>query len=193
MLIIQDKLVNDDVLKSYFACDLKACKGACCWEGDYGAPIESDEINQIEENLNAVKEYLDKESNDILESEGYSIYYKDISTLGTNLKPNGDCVFLRRERDIAYCAIEKAYYDGKSGFLKPVSCHLYPIRIDRDPHTGFEILSYHRWHICNPACIKGQKERIPLHEFTRNAIIRKYGQEFYDELDAFAQHLRQDI
>lgn len=190
MLIIQDKLVNDDVLQSYFACDLNACKGACCWEGDYGAPIENDEIDQIDSNLTSIRQYLDKESNSIIDTEGYSTYYKDINTLGTSLKAKGDCVFLKRENGVAYCAIEKAYYDGKSDFLKPVSCHLYPVRIDHDPHTGFEILSYHRWHICNAACAKGKKEQIPLHKFIKQGIIRKYGEEFYNELEAFAAYIK---
>lgn len=194
MIIIQDKLINEDVLQSFFACDLHACKGACCWEGDYGAPIENDELTKIDDNLDAIKTYLNEESISIIENDGYDKYYKDINTLGTNLKENGDCVFLKREDSgIAYCGIERAYKDNKSSFIKPVSCHLYPIRLDADPFTGFEMLSYHRWNICSAACSNGKTHLIPLYEFTKDAIIRKFGEDFYDELEACAFHLRNNI
>lgn len=194
MIIIQDKLINEDILKSFFACNLEACKGACCWDGDYGAPIEPEEIESIVENLGAIKNYLNLESIEIIYKEGFEKYYSDINTLGTNLKENGDCVFLKREENgIAYCGIEKAYKDNKSTFIKPVSCHLYPIRVDFDPFTGFEMLSYHRWNICKPACSNGRMNNVPLHQFTKEGIIRKYGEDFFDELDACTTHLKDKI
>lgn len=191
MIIIQEKIINEEVVDSFFACNLDACKGACCWEGDYGAPLEISEVDEINKNLPNIKEYLNKESIELIEKEGFDIYYKDINTLGTQLKPNGDCVFLKREPNgIAYCAIEKAYYDDKSDFIKPVSCHLYPIRIDKDPYTGFEVLFYQKWNICNPACSNGKKLGIPVFQFVKNGLIRKYGSDFFDELEAYHEHFK---
>ncbi|HMG14440.1 MAG TPA: DUF3109 family protein [Saprospiraceae bacterium] len=191
MLIIQDKLVNDDIVEEYFACDLNACKGACCWEGDYGAPLEKEEIDILEEIMPDVLPYLDEESNNIIKNEGVSTYFSDIKTVGTPLKQTGDCVYLVRENGIAFCGIEKAYYDGKINFIKPVSCHLYPVRIEKDKFTGFETLSYNRWKICNPACANGIKKAMPLYRFVKNGLIRKYGTAFYEELEAAAEHLQE--
>ncbi len=191
MLIIQDKLVNDDIVEEYFACDLNACKGACCWEGDYGAPLEDEEVGKLEEIMTEVLPYLDEESNSIIKNEGVSYYFKDIKSVGTALKQSGDCVYLVREKGIAICGIEKAYYDGKIDFIKPVSCHLYPVRVEKDKFTGFETLSYNRWQICNPACANGIKKAIPLYKFVKNALVRKYGQDFYEELEAAAEHLQE--
>lgn len=190
MLIIQDKLVNDDIIAEYFACNLSACKGACCWEGDYGAPIENDEIDILNRILPDVLPYLDEESNTIIERDGVSKYFKDIKTIGTPLKQTGDCVYLVREKGIAYCGIEKAYYDGKIDYIKPISCQLYPIRIEKDKFTGFETLSYNRWQICSPACDNGFKQGIQLFRFVKDALIRKYGADFYEELEAAAEHLQ---
>lgn len=190
MLIIQDKLVNDDIIEEYFACNLSACKGACCWEGDYGAPIENDEIDILNRILPDVLPYLDEESNTIIEREGVSKYFKDIKTIGTPLKQTGDCVYLVREKGIAYCGIEKAYYDGKIDYIKPISCQLYPIRVEKDKFTGFETLSYNRWGICSPACDNGIKQGIQLFKFVKDGLIRKYGPDFYEELEAASDHLQ---
>lgn len=191
MIIIQDKLINEDILKSFFACNLEACKGACCWEGDYGAPLDMEEADEIKSNLDSIKPYLNQESIEIINKEGFDKYYKDINTLGTNLKQNGDCVFLKREENgIAYCGIEKAFLDKQSTFIKPVSCHLYPLRIDIDPFTGFEMMSYHRWHICKPACTNGRSISMPLHRFVKEGIIRKFGEDFFEELDACTNNLQ---
>lgn len=191
MLIIQDKLVNEDVVESYFACELSACKGACCWEGDYGAPLEDKEEEILENNLAKILPYLDEDSKEIINLGGVATYYSDIKTLGTPLKEGGDCVYLVRKDRIAYCGIEKAYYDGQIDFIKPVSCHLYPVRIEKDKFTGFETLNYNRWHICKPACTNGKKNGIPLFEFVKNGLIRKYGEPFFEELEAAATHLKE--
>jgi hypothetical protein len=193
MVIIQDKLVEEAAFSAFFACNLSACKGACCYDGDYGAPIDESELDEISANLEAIKPYLNKESIEIIEKDGFEKYYSDINTLGTNLKTNGDCVFLKREESgIAYCGIEKSFLENKSTFIKPVSCHLYPIRVDVDQFTGFEILTYHRWNICNPACINGKINSIPLYEFVKTGLIRKYGEDFFEEFAACAKHLEKN-
>lgn len=192
MVIIGNTVVSDEVLMSWFKCELSICKGACCVDGDFGAPLDEDECLEINELLPRIKNYLSAESLAIIEEKGPYTFYDEPNTYGTTLMPDGPCVFMvRDESGIALCGFEKAWKDGVINFRKPLSCHLYPIRVTRIPQTGATFLNYDRWHICKPACASGLKNRVPLYQFLKEAIIRGFGAEFFEELEAAAGHLNQ--
>jgi len=190
MLIIQDILVSDDVIKKQFICNLKACKGACCWEGDWGAPLAKGEKEILDKIYPKIKPYLTEEGREAIEKNGAYIYNDEPAEFGTMLVKNKACAFMTTdELGIAHCGIEQAYNDGITDFKKPISCHLYPLRASKDENIGFEALNYDTWDICNAACELGKKEQLPVYIFVQDAIKRKYGDDFYDELHAAAKHL----
>ena len=180
MIEIGKTLISDDVLDEAFVCDLQKCKGACCVEGDLGAPLLESELVEVENVVDLVKPYLSKEAVEILEKEGGYILDEDgdYSTTTINGK---ECSFAFYDKSgILKCSIEQAYKEGKTGFKKPISCHLYPIRIGKLPE--FEALNYDRWHICSPACDLGKELKVPVYKFLKEALIRKYGEDWYEEL-----------
>ncbi len=190
MLIIQEVLIHDDVVKEHFLCQLDACKGACCWEGDWGAPLEEDEIDILVDIQDKVKPYLSEEGLAVIQKDGVATWYEEPAEYGTSLLKNGACAYMNVDQmGMAHCGIEQAYNDKLIDFRKPISCHLYPIRVDAKPELGFEAMNYDRWDICSAACSNGKKAKLPVYRFAKDALIRKYGQEFYEELDAAAQHL----
>lgn len=191
MLVISDILVSDEIVEKQFVCNLNACKGACCWEGDWGAPLEAAELLLLGEIYDQVKPYLSPEGKAVLQKEGLFTYYEEAKEYGTPLLKNGACAYmLYDEMGIAKCGIEQAYLDGATDFKKPISCHLYPIRVNENKETGFEALNYDKWDICSAACRLGKKEQVPVYKFVKEALIRKYGEDFYRELDAAAAYLR---
>ena len=193
MLIVQDKLLDGDILKEEFMCNLDACKGACCWEGDFGAPLEEDEVDILEEEYQNIKPYLLPEGQRIIDLTGTSVYYKEDKLMGTPLLENAACAFMTKdEKGIAMCGIEQAWKDGKTTFRKPISCHLYPIRVEKDHIAAFETLRYDRWNICSAACSKGKENKIKVFEFAKDALIRKYGPEWYEELTAAYDNVYKD-
>jgi hypothetical protein len=183
MIIINNVIVSEEVIGEDFSCNLNACKGACCWEGDYGAPLTNEEAVTLEEIQNDLLDYIGEENRKLIQEEGGIKFYEDKKILGTNLQENGACVYLNTEGPISYCGIEKAWKDKVVDFRKPISCHLYPIRIEEDHTTGFETLNYDRWNICSAACVKGKKLNIKIFKFAKDALIRKYGEEFYSQLE----------
>ncbi len=186
MIIIDNKVVSTDIEKEFFVCDLHRCKGACCVEGDLGAPLGEDELDQIDKIIEVVKPYLPNEAIEVLEKDGGYIIDEegDFSTATIGGK---ECVFAYRDGNaILKCSIEQAWEDGKSDFQKPISCHLYPIRIAK--LDEYEALNYDRWHICSPACELGNQLKLPLYQFLKEALIRKYGEKWYDELVAQIQN-----
>ena len=191
MLIIQDKLISDDVIHEQFICNLNACKGACCWEGDYGAPLEEDEKELLEKIYEKIKPHLTESGRKAIEEKGTSVYYKEAKEHGTSLQPNGACAFMtKNELGIAKCGIEQAHLAGDIDFKKPISCHLYPIRVNKDERVLFEALNYDRWDICSAACDLGKKEEVPVYQFLKEPLIRKYGEAFYEELEAAAKYMK---
>jgi len=189
MILIDEILVSDDVVKEYFHCNLNACLGACCWEGDYGAPLDASEVKLLENPDEEILKLLDDTSVNFIETHGAVAEFKENKSLGANVLPDGKCVFLKKEDNgISYCAIEKAHANGSITYNKPISCHLYPIRIEKNDQTGFEALNYDEWDICNPACTMGKEMKMPLYKFCKDALIRKYGDEFYNALDDAAQY-----
>ncbi len=188
MIIVQDKMVSDDLVEAQFACNLSACKGACCWEGDAGAPLEPAELPVLEAIYERVKPFLSPAGVAALETRGLYERYDD--EWGTTLVDNGPCAYMTLgPGGIAQCGIETAWKAGAIDFQKPISCHLYPVRVSRNEELGFEALNYHRWDICSAACARGAAEQIPVYQFVKDAIVRKYGAEFYEELDAVAGFL----
>ncbi len=191
MIIISDKIISDDIIHQKFVCDLKACKGACCVEGDYGAPLEADELPILEEIFEKVKPYLTEKGIQAIEEQGKYVQVSDPDKYATTLIDNQPCAYYYQNEGISYCGIEKAWMDGKIDFRKPISCQLYPIRAEKAPN-GLEILNYDRWDICGAACANGRKKDVRVYQFLKEPLIRKYGQDFYDELAAAADHLLGD-
>ena len=183
-VIGNNTLVSLDVIEKEFCCDLDTCRGCCCIEGDAGAPVTDEELKQIEQLLPELLPQMTKEARDVVEKQGLS--YLDPSGEQVLSIVNGkDCVFARTDHNgWCYCLIEKAYNAGKIDFKKPISCHLYPIRLTKvGEYTGVE---YHRWDICHCARQLGKKKHIPLYQFLKEPLIRRFGQEWYDELELTA-------
>ncbi len=183
-VIGNNTLVSLDVLEKEFCCDLDTCRGCCCIEGDAGCPITDEELKQIETILPELLPQMTKEAREVVQTQGLS--YLDPSGEQVLSIVNGkDCVFARTDHQgWCYCLIEKAYNAGKIDFKKPISCHLYPIRLTKvGEYTGVE---YHRWDICHCARIKGKKMHLPLYQFLKEPLIRRFGQEWYDELELTA-------
>ncbi|MEZ4909274.1 MAG: DUF3109 family protein [Saprospiraceae bacterium] len=189
MIIIQDVLVSDDIGAQKFMCDVVKCKGACCVQGDYGAPLEKEEMKIIEENLTNIIPFLPKRSQDYLSQfKGYE-YHLEAQKDVTACHDDGTCVFAQISSEgIVSCGIEMGYRQGATTFIKPISCHLYPIRISRNDIMGFEAWNYDEWDICKPACEKGCAVSLPMYVFLKNAIIRAKGEDFYEELCAVMQY-----
>jgi len=180
MLIVEPAILSDDILEKHFVCDLIKCKGACCVEGDLGAPLELEELDILKQELPNILPFLTKEGKKVIEKEGYYLedWEGDYST--TTVKGR-ECSFaIRDQRGILSCGIEKAWLEGKTTFQKPISCHLYPIRISK--YGENEALNYHRWQICSDACKKGEELKIPLYQFLKGPLVRKYGEEWYARL-----------
>ena len=185
MFVIGDNtLVSLDVLEKEFCCDLDICRGCCCIEGDAGAPLTVEEEEKIQSILPALLPEMTKEAKAVVEAQG--IAYNDPSNERvTSIVNNKDCIFARTDHNgWCYCLIEKAYNAGKIDFKKPISCHLYPIRLTKvGEYTGLE---YHRWDICHCARIKGKKLHLPLYQFLKEPLIRRFGQAWYEELELTA-------
>ncbi len=189
--MIRDILVSDDLLDQEFMCNLDACKGACCWEGDYGAPLSEEEIQTITNDYEAIAPFLTEKGKSLINEKGLAVFYPEPKFTGTPLQESGACAFMTWENGIAQCGIEQAYKAKKTTLKKPISCHLYPIRITEEKELGFSAMNYDKWDICEKACEKGKKHQIPVYQFAKEAIIRRYGVEFYEELDAAANHTKE--
>lgn len=190
MIIIQDKIVSDELVEEQFLCNLDACKGACCWEGDAGAPLEGDELDILDSIYPAVRPFLSPAGQAAVSRQGRYTFDEDDHTFRTPLIDGGPCAYMTFDgQGVAQCGIEKAWQAGVVSFKKPISCHLYPVRVTMNPKVGFEALNYERWDICAAACDKGKAAQLPIYRFVKDALIRKYGADFYAELDYYAQQL----
>ena len=190
MIMINNVLVEPAVYQSHFVCHIERCKGICCIEGDYGAPLEPEEIDILEQIQSEIQEYLEPSSVKYLESSEPTTYYAENKSVGTPIHDDGRCVYAVYNMDGSIgCGIEHAWLDKKIDFRKPVSCHLYPIRIKKNVENGMELVSYEKWSICSDACTHGDDLGVKLHEFTKDALIRKYGESFYQQLEEATEHL----
>lgn len=191
MVLIGDVVVSFDVLKEKFCCDLDLCKGVCCIEGDAGAPVDLEEVGKLEEVLPAVWKELSPEARTIIDRQGVA-YTDEEGDLVTSIVNGKDCVFTcHDEKGYCYCAIEKAYREGRCDFYKPVSCHLYPIRIS--DYGPYKAMNYHRWDVCKAAVALGENKDMPVYRFLKEPLIRKFGKEWYDELEVVATELRKQL
>lgn len=185
MIAIDDILISDQIVEEQFVCDLSKCKGGCCVDGDAGAPLEKDELHHLNEIYEEVLPYLSAECRKKLREEKY-VYDKEFGWVTPTIA-NGMCAYAMVDRGIVKCGIEQAYNDGKVGWKKPVSCHLFPIRAKKTKDA--ELLNYEpREDLCSAACTLGKSLKVPVYQFLKEAIIRKYGEEFYNALDASAIH-----
>lgn len=179
MLAVQNTLVSDDLTRVKFVCDLKKCHGACCVDGDAGAPLDEDEIGIIEDCLDAVIPYMTEAG--VTKVEALGVFdYDEQGNYVTPLVNERECAFAIFEGDTARCAIEKAHSEGKIKFQKPVSCHLYPVRLTKT--MGDELVNYHEWNVCRFALIHGKRLDVPLYKFLKEPLIRKYGRKWYKDL-----------
>lgn len=180
MIQVGEILVSDDIREVEFVCHLEKCKGACCVEGDLGAPLEESELTVMKEIQEQVRPYLTKEGVKEIERQGPYVLDED-GDYSTPTLGGKECAYSHyAENGILKCGIEQAYLDGKIPFRKPISCHLYPIRITKK--KGFEAVNYHQWSICSAACAHGKSLQVPLYKFLKDPLVRKYGPEWYAEL-----------
>ncbi len=185
MIQIKDTVVSLDLLEEFFVCDYEKCKGECCIEGDAGAPITEDEKLQLEKALPAVRHLLTPSALKVIDSQGVS-YIDEEGDLVTSIVNGRDCVFTTyAPGGKCLCALEKVWREGKTNFSKPISCRLYPVRIDSYP--AFTAVNYHRWEICRCAVKLGRKERVRVYEYLKEPLIARFGQDWYDELDLTAR------
>ncbi len=182
--MIDNILISEEVMEAQFICALNACKGACCYDGDFGAPLLEEEKEELERAYPQVREFLSAESNARIEAEGLYSYYREMKSWGTTLMKDGACVFMNRDANgIAVCGIEQAWKAGATTFRKPISCHLYPIRVKENKSQGFIALNYDQWDICKAGCKLGENEKMPLFRFVKSALIRRFGESFYEQLE----------
>lgn len=188
MIQIQDTLVSLDLITEKFVCDLSSCHGCCCVEGDAGAPVELDEIALLEEVLPVVWEDLTEEAKDVIDKQGV-VYADPQGDLVTSIVNGKDCVFAKHESDgCTYCAIERAFRAGKTKIHKPISCHLYPVRLT--DYGAYIAVNYNKWDICKAAVLLGRKHDVPLYRFLKEPLVRKFGQAWYDELELVAAEMK---
>jgi len=186
MLQIGDAIISLDIIEKKFCCDLNVCKGACCVHGDSGAPLTEEEMKKLNEIGHIIKTHLTPEGLNSVENQG--LFLKDSEgDMVTPLNNGKECAYSFFEDGICKCVIEKLYFENKIDFRKPVSCHLYPVRIKK--YKDFEAVNYDRWDICKCAVEKGEKENIDLYSFCRESFIRKYGEEWYEQLKFSAENI----
>lgn len=191
MIAIDHVLLSDEVVERHFVCDLQKCKGGCCVDGDCGAPITQEEANTIAAIYPKIKHLLPKESIKEIERQGIHVI-DDEHGMVTPTINGGVCVYAYTdEQEIVKCGIEKAWKEGIIDFQKPISCHLFPIRIKEA--DGYDLVNYEpRKRLCKPACKLGQQLKIPVYKFLKEALVRKYGLPFYEVLDAVAEKMQQN-
>lgn len=188
MLQIDDTIISLDLIEKKFICDVQKCHGVCCVEGDSGAPLEEEELAQIEDALPEIWDELSEVSQENIRKSGIS-YIDEEGDLVTTINKGKECVFtLFDEEGTCKCAFEKAYFEGRISFRKPVSCHLYPIRVKE--YKDFKGVSYDTWDICEPARIFGQQKGVPLYVFLEEPLIRKFGEDWYKQLKYAAENLK---
>lgn len=182
---IDNVLVSTDIFTEYFCCDLDACKGICCVEGDAGAPVTIDEIAGIEDAIDTVWDDLSATAQAVIDKQGVAYTDRD-GDLVTSIVGGKDCVFTCYEKGCCLCALERAWRAGKTAFCKPISCALYPIR-EKKLSNGMVALNYNRWDVCHDAVKKGNELRLPVYRFLRDPLVRRFGEDFYQQLCDAAQ------
>ena len=185
MFQLDKTIVSEEVLDKDFVCNLNACRGACCVNGDAGAPLEKEELETLQEILPILKSYLRKEGLQAIEEQG-TYTTNEFGEHETTLIDGADCAYvIYDDKNVALCGIEEAYNQGEISFKKPVSCHLYPIRIKQ--YSEFAAVNYDKWEICDDACSLGKELQVPVYKFVKQALVRKFGEDWYAELEKVAE------
>lgn len=187
MFQIDKALVSEDIITKDFVCNLNACKGACCVEGEAGAPLEKEEADWLEKNYDLITPFMNEKGKSAVKKQGKFI------TVGkgvyeTPLVDGKECAYvIFGPNGSTQCSIENAYRAQKIDFKKPISCHLYPVRVK--DYSEFKAVNYHQWNICSAACVLGESLKIPIYQFVKEALIRKFGEKWYAELEIAAQEI----
>ena len=192
MIAIENVLVSDMIAEEQFVCDLTKCKGGCCEDGDAGAPLEVEELDELINNYDTIAEYMNEEGKREVERQGKYLYDREFGWVTPTVNGKICAYGFKDDLGIVKCSIEQAYNDGKLDWKKPISCHLFPIRIKKSPDGKTDYANYEpREDLCAAACKLGKKLKVPVYIFLKDAIVRKYGLEFYETLEATAQHMQQ--
>jgi Protein of unknown function (DUF3109) len=185
MIAIDNTLVSEEILKKKFVCDLTSCKGHCCVEGESGAPLEKEELKQLEEIFPVIRDMLTPEGLESIEQQGLYLLDGDGDYVTPLVGGERECAYTIFEGGIAKCSIEKAFLENKVSFRKPVSCHLYPVRITK--YEAYDAVNYEKWSVCSPACALGEQLKVPVYVFLKDSLIRKYGEDWYKQLQLAAE------
>ena len=188
MIQIDDKIISLELFTARFCCDLGACRGECCVEGNAGAPLDEEEIALLEEEWDNYAPYMTPEGKQAVKEQGVAVIDED-GDLTTPLVDGAECAYTINENGVTWCAIEKAWSEGKTPYRKPISCHLYPIRLVK-LSNGLTGLQYHRWEVCRAAEILGAQKGEPLYKTLKEPIIRRFGEAFYNEMESCEQELK---
>lgn len=187
MFQLNKTIISEEILEKEFVCNLSACKGACCVDGDAGAPLTQEETQILVDIYPKVKPFLRQEGIQAIEEQGAFVIGTD-GEYETTLIEGKDCAYVIFDGQTALCGIEQAYNEGIVDWKKPVSCHLYPIRVKE--YSDFAAVNYHKWHICSDACALGKELQVPVYKFVREALIRKFGEQWYQELEKVAEEMK---
>lgn len=187
MFQLNKTIVSEELLEKEFVCNLSACKGACCVDGDAGAPLDKNETKILDDIYPIIKPFLRPEGIKAIEEQGTYVTSED-GEFETTLIEGRDCAYVIFDKKTALCGIEQAYNQGLIDWKKPVSCHLYPVRVKE--YSDFAAVNYHKWHICSDACSLGKELEVPIYKFVKEALVRKFGQQWYDELEKVAQEMK---
>lgn len=178
-------IISEEIFDNDFVCNLSACKGACCIQGEAGAPVEKEERAILQEIYPKIKRYLRPEGIEAIEKQGVYIT-TELGEIETPLVHGEECAYvIIEENGTAKCGIEEAYNKGEISWKKPVSCHLYPVRVQQ--YSEFAAVNYHKWYICDDACTLGEKLQVPVYKFVKEALIRKFGENWFQELEKAAK------
>jgi hypothetical protein len=191
MVEVGDKVVSLDIIREKFVCDLSKCKGICCVEGESGAPLEDDEVLSLAKEYDNIRPYLREEGREAIEQQGTAVRDADDEMVTPLVGGKHECAYAIFEDDIARCGIEKAWEEGATGFRKPVSCHIYPIRVKN--YHSLKAVNYDRWKVCDPARSNGERENVPVYCFVQDAIGRKFGEDFFQKLQIISDGLDENL
>ncbi len=187
MFQLNKTIISEEILEKEFVCNLSACKGACCVDGDAGAPLTREETQILVDLYPKVKPFLRPEGIQAIEEQGAFVIGTD-GEFETTLIDGKDCAYVIFDDQTALCGIEQAYNEGIVNWKKPVSCHLYPIRVKE--YSDFAAVNYHKWHICSDACSLGKELQVPVYKFVKEALVRKFGEQWYEELEKVAEEMK---
>lgn len=196
MIVIDNTLVSDEIVEKRFVCDLAKCKGGCCEDGDAGAPLDDEELQTVLDSYEKIRPYLTPDAIKAIEKKGKYLYHKEFGWVTPTLDNDNEiCVYGYRDKTgMIKCAFEQAYNDGVIGWKKPISCHLYPLIVQKGKRGAYDKVNYEpREKLCRPACSLGEKLKVPVYKFLKEPIVRKYGKEFYDLLDKIAKKKDQEV